>query len=68
MALGRKKVPHPCSNASNVLKYKMDETVILPVVLHEHVICSLTQREKYTIRLAEKRVLRGIFGPKKTKY
>jgi hypothetical protein len=39
--------------------------VILPVVLYECEILSLTLREEHRLRVFENRVLRKIFGPKR---
>jgi hypothetical protein len=39
-------------------------TIIAPVVLYECETWSLTLREEHRQRVFEKRVLRGIFGPK----
>jgi hypothetical protein len=41
------------------------KTIILPVVLYECEIWSLTLREVHRLRVSENRVLRGIFGPKR---
>jgi hypothetical protein len=46
-------------------KIKIYKTVILPVVLYGCETWSLTLREEHRLRVFEKRVLRGIFGPKR---
>jgi hypothetical protein len=43
----------------------MYKTVILPVVLYECEIWSLTLSEKYKFRVFEDKVLKRIFGPKR---
>jgi hypothetical protein len=43
----------------------MHKTIILPVVLNACRTWSLTLREEHRRRVFEKRVLRGIFGPKR---
>jgi hypothetical protein len=48
---------------SRNLKVKIYKTIILPVVLYGCETWSLTLREKHRLRVFEKRVLRGIFGP-----
>jgi hypothetical protein len=47
------------------LNVKIYKTVILPVVLYRCETWSLTLREEHRLRVFEKRVLRGIFGPKR---
>jgi hypothetical protein len=47
------------------LKINIYKTVILPVVLHGCEIWSLILREEHGLRVFEKRVLRGIFGPER---
>jgi hypothetical protein len=47
------------------LKIKIFKTVILLVVLYGCETWSLTLREEHKLRVFEKRVLRGIFGPKR---
>jgi hypothetical protein len=41
------------------------KTTISPVVPHEYETWSLTLREEHKLRGFERRVLRGIFGPKR---
>ena len=47
------------------LKIKIYRTIILPVVLYGCETWSLTLREEHRLRMFEKRVLRGIFGPRR---
>jgi hypothetical protein len=47
---------------SRNVKFK---TIIVPVVLYGCETLSLTLREEHRLRVIEKRVLRGIFGPKR---
>jgi hypothetical protein len=47
-------------------KIKIYKTIILPVVLYECETWSLTLREEHRLRVFENRVLRRIFGPKRT--
>jgi hypothetical protein len=49
------------------LKFKIYETIILPVVLYGCAIWSLTLREEHAMRMYKNRVLRRIFGPKREK-
>ena len=51
---------------SKNLKIKIYGTVILPVVLYGCETWSLTLREERKLRVFENRVLRRIFGPKRT--
>jgi hypothetical protein len=44
---------------------KIYKTIILPVVLHGCETWSLTLREEHRLRVFEKRVLGGTFGPKR---
>jgi hypothetical protein len=48
-------------------KVKINKSIILPVVLYGCDTRSLTLREEHRLRVFEKRVLRGIFGPKRDK-
>jgi hypothetical protein len=48
---------------SRNLKVKIYKIIILPVVLYGCETWSLTLREQHRLRVFEKRVLRGIFGP-----
>jgi hypothetical protein len=41
------------------------KTIILPVILYECEIWSLTLREEHRLRVFENKVLRRIFGPKR---
>ena len=50
---------------SKSVKIEIYRTIILPVVLYDHEIWSLTLREKCRLRVFETRVLRKIFGPKR---
>jgi hypothetical protein len=50
---------------SKNVKVKIYKTIILPVVLYECEICSLTVREEHKVSVFENRVLRRIFGPKR---
>jgi hypothetical protein len=50
---------------SKYLKFKIDITIILPVVLYVCETWSLTVREELGLRLFENWVLRRIFGPKR---
>jgi hypothetical protein len=43
----------------------MYKTIILPVVLYGCETWSVALREEHRLRVFEKRVLRGIFGPKR---
>ena len=52
------------SSLSKYIKTKIYETIILPVVLHGCETWLLTLREERRLRLSEKRVLRGMLGPK----
>jgi hypothetical protein len=47
------------------LKIKIYRTIILPVVLYECEIRSLTLWEERRLRVFENRVLRRVFGPKR---
>jgi hypothetical protein len=47
------------------LKIKIDRTIILRVVLHVCVTCSLALREERRLRVFENRVLRRVFGAKR---
>jgi hypothetical protein len=49
---------------SKKVKIRIQRTIIVPVVLYECENWSLTLREKYRLRVFEKRVLRRIFGQK----
>jgi hypothetical protein len=51
----------------NNVKIRTFKTIILPEVLYECEIWSLTLREERRLRVSEKRVLRRIFGPKRDK-
>jgi hypothetical protein len=53
-----------CELSRNV-KFKIYQTVILPVVLYGCETWSLTLREEHRLRVFENRVLRRIFGPKR---
>jgi hypothetical protein len=46
-------------------KIKIFRTIVLPVVLYECDIWSLSLREKRTLRLFENRALRRLLGPKR---
>jgi hypothetical protein len=50
---------------SRNLKVKIYKTIILPVALYGCETWSLTLRKEHRLRVFEKRVLRGIFGPKR---
>ena len=50
---------------SKNLKIKIYKTIILPVVLYGCETWSLTLREEWRLRVLKKRILRGIFGPKR---
>jgi hypothetical protein len=50
---------------SKNLKIKIYKKIILPVVLYECEIWSLTLREEHRLRGCENRVLRRMFGPKR---
>jgi hypothetical protein len=50
---------------SRNVKFKIYQTVILPVVLYGCETWSLTLREEHRLRVFENRVLRRIFGPKR---
>ena len=50
---------------SNNIKIKIYRTVILPCVLYGCETWSLTLKEKRTVKVFEKRVLRRILGPKR---
>jgi hypothetical protein len=47
------------------LYIKIYKTIILPVVFCGYETWSLTIRDEHGLRVFEKRVLRGIFGPKR---
>jgi hypothetical protein len=47
------------------VKFRIYETIILPVVLYGCGTWSLTLREEHKLRMFENRVLRRIFGPKR---
>jgi hypothetical protein len=49
---------------SKNVKFKIYNTIILPVVLYGCETWSLTLREEHRLRVFENRVLRRIFGPK----
>jgi hypothetical protein len=48
------------------IKIKIYKTIILPVVLYGCETWSLTLMEEHRLRLFENRVLRRIFGPKRS--
>jgi hypothetical protein len=50
---------------SKNVKIRVDETIILPVVLYGCETWFLTLKEEYRLRVFEIRVLRRIFGPKR---
>ena len=50
---------------SRKLKFKIYETLILPVVLYECEAWSLTLREERKLRVFENMLLRSIFGPRR---
>jgi hypothetical protein len=50
---------------STNVKTKINNTIILPVVLYGCETWSLTLREEHRLRVFEKRVLRRIFEPKR---
>jgi hypothetical protein len=50
---------------SKSVKIRINETIILPVVLYGRETWSLTLREKNRLRVFENRVLRRMFLPKK---
>ena len=52
---------------SKILKIKIYRTIILPVVLYGCETWSLTLREERRLRVFENRVLRRVFGPKRTR-
>jgi hypothetical protein len=47
------------------VKVKIYKTIILPAVLYGCETWSLTLREEHRLRVFEKRIPRGIFGPKR---
>ena len=49
------------------LKIKIYRTIILPVVLYGCETWSLTLREERRLRVFENRVLRKVYGPKRTR-
>jgi hypothetical protein len=49
------------------VKTELYKTILLSVVLYVCKTLSLTLREEHTLRVFEKRVVRGIFGPKAEK-
>jgi hypothetical protein len=49
------------------VKVMVHRTIILPGVLYGRGTWSLTLREEHRLRVFDKRVLRGIFGPKSDK-
>jgi len=51
---------------SKNLKIKIYRTIILPIVLYGCETWSLTLREERKLRVFENRVLRRIFGPRRT--
>jgi hypothetical protein len=48
------------------VKIKIYKTIILPVVLYGCETWSLTLREEHRVRMCENRVLRRIFGAKRS--
>ena len=50
---------------SKNLKFKINNTIILPVVLYGCETCSLTLKEECMLRVFENRILRRIIGTKK---
>jgi hypothetical protein len=58
----------PSPLLSKILKIKIYETIILPVVLYRCETWSLTQREEHRLRVFENRVLRRIFELKREKW
>jgi hypothetical protein len=50
---------------SKIINIKLYRTVILPVILYQYKICSLTVREEHRLKVFENRVLRRIFGPER---
>jgi hypothetical protein len=52
-----------CLPSRNV-KVKIYKAIIFPVVLYGCETWFLTLREEHRLRVLEKRVLRGIYGPK----
>ena len=52
---------------SKNLKFKMNRTIILPVVLYEYETWLLTLREECRLRVFENRVLSRVFEPKREK-
>ena len=52
---------------SKKLKIKIYRTIILPVVLYGCETWSLTLREERRMRVFENRVLRRVFGSKRTR-
>jgi hypothetical protein len=46
------------------VKIRINNTIILPVVLYGNETWSLALREEQTLRVFENRALRKIFGPK----
>jgi hypothetical protein len=52
---------------SRNVKVKIYKTMIVPVVLYGHETWSLILREEHRLKVFEKRVLKGIFGPKRDK-
>jgi hypothetical protein len=51
---------------SEIVKIRIYKTIILPVVLYWYETSSLILREKHRMRVFENRVLRKIFGPKRS--
>jgi hypothetical protein len=47
------------------MKIQVRKSIIIPVDLYGCETWSLTLREEHRLRVFEKRVLRGIFGPKR---
>jgi hypothetical protein len=50
---------------SKNVKFRINKTIILPVVLYGCETWYLTVREEHTLRVFENRILRRIFGPKR---
>jgi hypothetical protein len=50
---------------SRNVKFKIDKSMILPVLLYGCETWSVTLREGHRLRVFENRILRRIFGPKR---
>jgi hypothetical protein len=52
---------------SRNVKFKIQKTTILPVVLYGYETCSVTLHKEHRLRVYENRVLKRIFAPKREK-